>query len=209
MRFKEFLLLESGQPPGQHEVLSTGVHTAMNYAKSVLGDSFHDIYPNFKQNYIQIKKLAARGWALRREMPVVEAEQVAFLSKVLNTGHFSNEEAVKLMAQKLGIRERVRASHEHQRLSKLHPIQKQLYLDKVIPPIAQYGVDSAMKFFRSAELVIGAKERKIIDGHHRWLGAALLDCEMVLPCLYVNLYSEKLLPLTINFGMYMGNQPNL
>jgi hypothetical protein len=89
----------------------------------------------------------------------------------------------------------------------LTPIQDQIYFDKGLGTIAKNGVDGTIKLLNSKTLIVSSDNR-IIDGHHRFLSAILLDRNMKLNVIKINLPLIKLLPLAVAYGDSIGNKRN-
>ncbi len=89
----------------------------------------------------------------------------------------------------------------------LKPIQQQIYFDKAVEGIAQFGADVSKKFYQ-ATFFIASNDGYIIDGHHRFLGATLIDPKMKVKVLAIDLPIEKLLPMTKAYGDAIGKQGN-
>ena len=74
--------------------------------------------------------------------------------------------------------------------------------------MAKFGIESSKQFLASTVLVISSDYR-IIDGHHRFLSALILNPDMKLKCLEVDLPIKTLLPLARAYGDAKGNKRNL
>ena len=91
----------------------------------------------------------------------------------------------------------------------LRPIQKQIYLDKCLGAIARGGVENTRNFLVGENKnLICSTDNYIIDGHHRWLSAILIDPSIRLHVLSVDLPIKKLLPLALSYGDATGNRRN-
>ena len=56
------------------------------------------------------------------------------------------------------------------------PIQRQIYFDKSIRNVAQFGAEGTRGFSASkSNFYVISKDNRIIDGHHRYLSAVLVD----------------------------------
>lgn len=60
------------------------------------------------------------------------------------------------------------------------PSQRQIYADKSITRTAKAGVVGTLMFLKRNHLVI-TQDGFIVDGHHRWLSASLINESVILP----------------------------
>lgn len=230
----EALLEMGGQAAGSMEVASTPVEEAYEWAKEHWQSFNRDLdteIPNFKQNYKIAQTRANRGTAQRRDMPVITAAQAKLLQRRLQTGQIdrtrpfadttdpkdpfptglSGEQAREWL--KAGWKDSNRpddvtkATIRPTRVRKLKPIQKQIYVDKALGLTGKYGVKESVKFMKES-LTVASADNFIIDGHHRWLQATIIDPNIPLPVLKIQLPIGELLPLSAAYGDALGNKRN-
>ena len=87
------------------------------------------------------------------------------------------------------------------------PIQDQIYFDKGFKTISKNGVESTIDLLNSKTLIVSSDNR-IIDGHHRFLSALLINKNMKLNVIQIDLPLNKLLPLSLAYGDSIGNKRN-
>lgn len=103
-------------------------------------------------------------------------------------------------------------------VSKLKPIQEQIFFIKSIymaTPLGgkeeptKEGMDWLLKPNDKSPITIVSKDKFILDGHHRWLGAYLVDPNSKMKCCVINMNKNELLELTNKFTGAIGNKPNV
>ena len=228
----EVLLMEAGgQSAGKLEVTNTDVKTARKY----LEDSGFDVdkhIPDFDSNYKKAQKLAHMGSTRRRDMPVIMDTDVAKFQHRLKRGHidierpFSDEtdksnpfpegltgkEAESFLVR--GLRDasisddKVNVKSKKVKVSNLTPIQKQIYFDTAMNTMVQFGVKASISFISSKTFFITSADNYIIDGHHRYLQALIIEPNMAVNCLAIDLPIKELLPLSLAYGDAIGNARN-
>lgn len=200
------------------------------------GRNLDDEIPNFDKNYLIAQKAASGGKTLRKDMPVVDEKDVKHLQRVLSNGDidlrapFANKEDEKDPFPKgldrnskkakewltNGLKshdgssddDKVKAKIEMVTIKDLKPIQKQIYFDKSITAIAESGVENSIKFLSEKTTFVDSSDRRIIDGHHRFLSGLLIDPNMKVHALTIDLAISKLLPLILSFSDAVGNKRN-
>ena len=103
----------------------------------------------------------------------------------------------------------VKVSNEKIPVGNLKPIQAQIYFDKSIKKVSQDGVESSLNFLTSKNNnFVVSKDNRIIDGHHRFLSAVLVDPRINVTCLEIDLPINELLPMTLAYSDAIGNVRN-
>ena len=226
--YKKYLLIkEAGEPAGKLELRNTSIETIIQYI-----DRLGLNIPNLEQNLEIAHDLFGMGKTKRKDMPVIDDKDVKDFQMHLKDGFIdltdpwsdrtdpsdpfpqglNDKEAAKFMSN--GIRDKfkpddvVKTQLKLVAAKDLIPIQAQVYVDKSVGSMAKFGIESSKKFLESTILVISSDYR-IIDGHHRFLSALLLDPNMKLKCLEVDLPIKILLPLARAYSDAKGNQRNL
>lgn len=196
-----------------------------------------DYLPNFKKNYLFGQNLADKGMTVRKDMPVIDEKDVKVLQRRLKDGDLdvrapyaktdknspeafptglTGEDAAKWLKDGLpkydGAGNKtddvVKCAMVEVEAGKLVPIQKQIYFDKCFNENQiKNGLDSSIKFLKNTALIISSDDH-IIDGHHRWMEACIIDPKMKLKALQIDLPIATLLPLCLAYGDAVGNKRN-
>jgi len=232
-------ILEAGEAAGKLEIVKTDVKKARAFAEQAMKDSDRDLdkeLPGFDANYEKAKKLANLGKTQRKDMPVIEIEDVQAMQKKLAQGAIdvakpysddtknnnndpypsglSGKEAEAWM--KDGLKpfdgdakdDIVKAKMGKKSMGELKPIQKQIYFDKSLAATAEFGAKGTTAFLTTNSIMVVSADNYIIDGHHRWLSGNLIDSKMKVPALIIDLPIEDLLPLSLAYGDALGNERN-
>ena len=230
--FKSYLMENGGAAAGKLEVVTTSLEDAREYALSKLPTLDKDI-PDFDKNYVLAQKLSYKGHTKIKDMPVITSKDIDKFQKRLSKGKLdiikpfskdtvpsnpfpeglSGDKADKFL--KAGLKKNdgnerddvVKVTRDKISAKDLTPIQDQIYFDKGLGTIAKNGVNGTIKLLNSKVLIVSSDNR-IIDGHHRFLSAILLDRDMKLNVLKISLPLAKLLPLAVAYGDSIGNRRN-
>lgn len=224
-------LNHSGEDAGTMEVDQTSVQQAVVYAQKMLG-SLYDEIQNFPENYKLLKQLASKGHTMRRDMPVIKSDDVRDFQSRLASGKIdivspfaqttkpsdpfptglSGTQAEQWLTNGLqdgnSNDDRISVSIKTIEAKNLIPIQEQIYLDKCIDTIMNHGIAGSLKYLQQKSILIASSDNRIIDGHHRWASAILLDPNMSVHILSIDLPIKQLLPLALAYGDAIGNQRN-
>lgn len=221
------LLREAGEAAGSLELRNTPIETIVQYATK-LGLKI----PNLQVNLETAYDLFGMGKTKRKDMPVIDDKDVKDFQKHLSNGFIdltdpwsdrtnqddpfpqglTDKEATNFISN--GIRDTskpddvVKTQIRMVAARDLIPIQQQVYASKSLNSIAKGGIESTKQFLSTTILVISSDQR-IIDGHHRFLSALIIDPNMKLKCLEVDLPIKTLLPLARAYGDAKGNARNL
>lgn len=221
------LLKEDGEAAGKLELRNTPIEKTIQYIEGLGLD-----IPNLKEHLEIAYDLFEMGKTKRKDMPVIDDKDVKDFQMHLKDGFIdltdpwsdrtdpsdpfpqglNDKEAAKFMSN--GIRDKskpddvVKTQLKLVAAKDLIPIQAQVYVSKSVDSITKFGIESSKQFLASTVLVISSDYR-IIDGHHRFLSALILDPDMKLKCLEVDLPIKTLLPLARAYGDAKGNQRNL
>lgn len=223
---------KGGQAPGKLELTSMTYQDALAFCYERDFDVLKEI-PNFEENFRLAQKKAGMGWTRRKEMPVIDTEDVKKFQTRLEKGFLdirkpfssdaeldrnpfpeglSGEQAQKFLDR--GLRDGsksddvVPVSMTKKQAGSLKPIQKQIYFDKSMGATIENGIAKTLKFIQGSSIFIGSSDNFIIDGHHRFLTAVLLDPDMNVQFLEIDLPIDKLLPLSLSYGDAIGNKRN-
>lgn len=231
--YKLYEVNTGGQSAGKLEITKTSVDRAREYAESKVDDLDKQI-PDFDKNYKIAQDLAKLGSKERKDMPVVTSRDVKLFQKRLTDGHIdihkpyaditnpknpfpyglTNDMAEHWL--KAGLMDgdekddKIKVVEKKVKLSNLKPIQKTIYFDKSLNSIFDDGrtVESTKKFLTGKTFYITSSDGFILDGHHRYLTALLIDPSMKVNTLSIDLPIETLLPMMLAYGDAIGNKRN-
>jgi hypothetical protein len=145
------------------------------------GRSLDAELPHYSPNLLAARGMVGRYGTFRRaDMPVIER------------GDLHDLEA--LVASRGGkiTKSRIEAKNAK-------PMQRQIYVDRAIDGTAEHGVAEATRFLTSRPIVTDYRH-DIVDGHHRWLSAMLINPKLVLPHWRIELPIEELLSDLLAFS---------
>ena len=225
-----------GAKAGMMEITKTKVNLARQYGEKIMKDNGRELdkeIPFFDKNYIFAQKQAKQGFAKRKDMPVIDNKDIKLLQGRLKKGMIDiaapfadNEVPNDPFPQGLdtnlgkkwlegGLRDGVKDDDiVNVRITKLPvgkllPIQRQIYFDKSIRNVAQFGAEGTKGFSASkSNFYVISKDNRIIDGHHRYLSAVLVDPKINVTCLEIDLPINELLPMTLAYTDAIGNMRN-
>jgi len=169
---------------GKWELLETKVDLARQYTEEALYNrnniSVDEFYPEFNTHYLTAQTMAEGGHFSRREMPVLNEEDIPGIKALMNDRHVGTKyimmDAIDLI-----------------------PLQKQIYLDKVISNTVSSGIQKTKEFLKSKHIFI-SEEGDILDGHHRWLAAMLIDPEFQMKAFEIKEHELDALKDMIEFS---------
>ena len=223
------MIVEAGQAAGSLEIAKTSVDKAVEFVKKI---GLYDDIQDFEKNYLYTQKLANLGKTQRKNMPVIDDPDIKTFQKRLKLGTLdinkpfapetsdnnpwpeglSGWDAQEFV--KNGFKDGskkddvIGVSIRQVVVGKLKPIQKQIYLSKSAGQTKKSGVETTRKFLTSKTFFVASGDNFIIDGHHRWLSAILIDPNMKVNVLSIDLPINKLLPLANAYGDAIGNKRN-
>lgn len=228
----ESFLAEAGEEAGSMELVEITVNDAIEFCEERGFDVLEEI-PEFKDHFRIAQRMADTGWTKRRDMPVIEIDDVRRFQQRLESGNLdvtrpfspntdptnpfpeglSGEDAEEFLDA--GLRDGsesddpVPTKMDDVKAKNLNPIQKQIYFDKSMGATIENGIEGTTNFLTQDSYFIMSEDGFIIDGHHRWLSAMLINPDIQLQALVIDLPIEKLLPLSRSYGDAIGNQRNL
>lgn len=221
LSFIEFLIEKAGgASAGSHELVRTGSFRAYAFAKTQFkkeGNSINADMPEFTEHYEHAQTLAKQGHTKRKDMPVIATKQLKDFQRRLANGSLDirNPYAPKGSPYFTAGKEeydgqrdddKVKITSEVVQVSKLTPIQKQIYIDKSIRHVAD-DIKASTKFLSKAQLVVSS-DLRIIDGHHRWLTAMLIDPRFKIHVVKIDLQWKELLKIAMEYSDQKGNKRN-
>ena len=227
---------KGGASAGKLELIKTSFIKAKQYVEKKHPDfDIEKEIPNFQKNYEYAQKLAKGGFAQRKDMPVIDNRDIKLLQKRLKSGSidiarpFADNEVPddpfpqgldKTIGKKWvsgGLAKNdgnakddiVDVKIKQVAVGNLKPIQSQIYFDKSIKNVASFGAQGTKDFSASkSNFYVISSDNRIIDGHHRFLSAVLVDPKMKVTALEIDLPIKDLLPLTLSYTDAIGNTRN-
>jgi hypothetical protein len=227
---------KGGAAAGKLELIRTNFAKAKQYVEKMYPDfDIEKEIPNFKKNYEYAQTLAKGGFAQRKDMPVIDNRDIKLLQKRLRSGAidiarpFAKNDVPddpfpqgldKEMGKKWvsgGLAKNdgdakddiVDVKIKSVAVGNLKPIQSQIYFDKSIKNVAKHGAQGTKDFSASkSNFYVVSSDNRIIDGHHRFLSAVLVDPKIKVTALEIDLPIKDLLPLTLSYTDAIGNVRN-
>jgi len=232
------LIHESGKAAGKVEVAKTSLEKARNFTINMLtnaGKRIEDELPNFDVNYTNVHNQFKRGKTKRKDMPAIDSGDVKMFQHRLSNGYIditkphapttneknpfptglTGKQAENWLeaglkqndGAKTNDDDKISVKKNKVAVGELKPIQQQVYLDKTIHKIGRDSVKTARSFL-SKSIYIISSDNYIIDGHHRYLTAMIIDPTMQVNTISIDLPLNKLLPLATAYGDAIGNSRN-
>lgn len=222
------ILIEAGEAAGQYELHKVSLDQAVEYCKKMGVD-----VPNLELHLKLAQKLFGMfGKTQRADMPVIDEKDVRDFQAKIKNGYIDfndpfsdrtdpndpfpqgleDKDATNFMSN--GLRDknkpddRINVSTKRIKAKDLRPIQAQVYLDKSVKSLAKNGIEASRQFLSNSTLITSS-DNNIIDGHHRYLSALILDPDMEMKCLVVDVPIKILLPLATAYGDARGNERNV
>jgi hypothetical protein len=235
--FKKFLIekVGGGAEAGAYEIVSTPLPVAKQLVADVYLNNHtvapHRVMPNFDQNYLFAQRMASLGKTKRKDMPVIRRSDAFGLQRRLARGALdirapfakgtdehnpfpeglSGAQAQKFLTN--GFRDGkisddvVKFHADLKPAGSLKPIQQQIYLDKAITFGLRMHTDEFERMVANS-FMISSADNFIIDGHHRWLFALLVNPNIRMSTLVIDMPLNKLLKLLTAYGDAIGNKRN-
>jgi hypothetical protein len=99
---------------------------------------------------------------------------------------------------KLGVeKHNIKGKKNKIKVKKLAPGQKEIFLDEIISHLLKKEefVKKALKGKIKDDDILISKDNHVIDGHHRWASAFILNPDCKLKCTKINLELKKAIPI--------------
>jgi hypothetical protein len=236
--FEDYVLESNkgGAKKGSLEITKTPLEKARKFAIkefAKFGKILDEELPDHDVNYEHVKYRAMLGHTKRKDMPVILPSDMRALQQALKSGSLDVQkphsaetdpsdpfpeglkgaEAEAFFTNGLRIHDgskpddKVNVKKGSVEVNRLAPIQEQIYYDKSIDKLAKFGIKPSIKFNKSTIFLVSA-DMRILDGHHRYLSAMIMDPHMKVNVLMVEMPIDKLLPLVTAFGDARGNKRN-
>ena len=229
-----FIQEAGGSEAGKLEIHKTSLEDARAYGEAMAkkyGRDFDKELPNFDKNYILLQSLVKKGWTKRKDMPVIEPRDVKELQRRLEKGQIDVKapyvsakvqknpfpEGLKGKKAEAFLKRGIKDGSKNDDIIKikslsvavqdLKPIQKQVYLEKSLKNIMEFGAEGTAKFLVKGN-TIASNDNYIIDGHHRFAQALMIDPSIKLGVFQIDMPIEELLKFSLAYGDAIGNKRN-
>lgn len=177
--------LQELRNPKLMDVDKTPLADAQTFALDEIPD-LYKIIPNFDKNYAKLQKEVMKGKYKRKQMPVIRSDDYSNFQEYLLSKGIKNK-IQKLVADNI------------------NPSQRQIYLAQIIKNIKKNGFNNTMDWITNKSLFIVSKDGFIIDGHHRFATAILLNPLTKVRGLVVDLNQAELLKIALHFSDKVAN----
>ena len=213
-------------------VASVNLAKARDYASAKFSNadkSLDGVIPDFDKNYKNLQKACNSALDIPRiDMPVIEPTDMKKFTKKLALGHIDifRPYAVSKFADRfphgldkgsgknwvtLGMQDgeikddTLKGKWTKISANKLKPTQSQIWLEKLVDNIIEYGVPRSGSPITKAS-VIASQEGYILDGHHRYGQAMLANPSLKLSAQWIPLGIKTLLAMGRSYGNAIGNK---
>jgi len=233
MRFNNYLTEEKTP---KLNIARVPLKEARMYAESEFekaGKNLDKIIPNFDKNYEFLQTQMKKALDIPRlKMPVIEPRDMKKFESDIEKGRIDifkplvgnkekwAPESWKPMSPKqgknwikLGIKDGdpnddvIDAKIVGIQGKKLLPLQSQIWFDKTVAYLLEYGEPTGTSPVLTTTIII-SKENYILDGHHRYSQVMLFDPTLKMKALHIPLDIQLLLKITRTYGAAIGNTPN-
>ena len=199
-QFSSYLKLvespQGGKSPGRLDITKITFVEALQFATDTFtkhGKILEKVLPNFKNNFLAAQQKIKLGNTKRKDMPVIRQKDIKALQHILLKG------GISLNKEYDHDKKKIHFSLQRVPVNSLVPIQDQVFFDKVINAEAIETRSETLTFLRNTIFVVSSDHR-IVDGHHRFLSAMLIDPNLRVPVLAVDLPISELLPMMLKFS---------
>jgi len=201
-----------------------------------MGLNMRDFIPHFRENYQSLQNECLLAIEVPRiDMPVIDPDDLLQFSQKLMGGSLDvfepyaigegvyspndliNDTPQALQFLQLGFEDGqleddvVTAKITHTRVGLMRPTQSQIWLDKLIYNIIEWGEPSSKGAYNSKSKILRStiaisQEGYILDGHHRYGQIALVNPTLKMQTLYIALPIRILLEIARPYGNAIGNE---
>lgn len=210
-------------------VKTTPLKAARAYAEQEFekkGRDLDEVLPDFDRNYVRLQKRLKGALEIPRiGMPVIEPSDMALFNKRLNSGavdvfapyakgklytpsSLSKDEGEEWV--ELGFKDGDKSDDVIKGklggfpVGKMKPTQSQIWFDKIVKLILQYGPAKSGSPILSQTVIVSG-DNYILDGHHRYAQAMIADPSLKMRALRIPLPIELLLKVGKTYGESIGN----
>ena len=216
----------------KYNVASLNLAKARDYAEGEFlnaGKTLDEVIPEFDKNYMNLQKACNSALDIPRiEMPVIEPKDMKLFTKQLALGRidifrpYKVDNFIKRFPRDLDKKhgkewvtlgtkdgdktdDIIKGKWTSIPAKKLKPTQSQIWLEKLVGNIIEFGVPLDGSPITKAS-VIASQEGYILDGHHRYGQAMLANPPLKLSALWIPLDIKTLLAMGRSYGNAIGNR---
>ena len=216
----------------KYNVASLNLAKARDYAASEFknaGKTLDEVIPEFDKNYMNLQKACNSALDIPRiDMPVIEPSDMKTFVQALGMGRidifrpFKVDNFIKRFPKDLDKKQGkewitlgtqdgnkkddvIKGKWTSISANKLKPTQSQIWLEKLVGNIIEFGVPQDGSPITKAS-VISSQEGYILDGHHRYGQAMLANPTLKLSALWIPLDIKTLLAMGRSYGNAIGNR---
>jgi hypothetical protein len=213
-------------------VASVNLTKAREYAEAEFSNvdkSLDEVIPEFDKNYKRLQGACNSALDIPRiDMPVIEPTDMKKFTKQLALGRidifrpFKVDNFIKRFPKDLdknqgkewvtlGMQDGdkkddiIKGKWTKISAIKLKPTQSQIWLEKLVTNIIEFGVPQSGSPITKAS-VIASQEGYILDGHHRYGQAMIANPTLKLSALWIPLDIKTLLAMGRSYGNAIGNR---
>jgi len=232
MKFNEAVKVGASHTAGKYDFGKMSYQEVVTYLNSVGMDIEKEII-NFKQNWQLANRKVKKGWTKRKDMPVVNTVDTPRFKKDIEAGRidhkkpfapgtdqknlfpdmFTAASAGKFLMRGLkdgSIKDdQIKVIRTKMKVKDITPIQSQIYLDIAMRVAKDEGIATRKSNIENRSVSVVSKSGHLIDGHHRYLSAMLIDPDIMTHVLMIDLPIRKLIDMAMSFGFAIGNKRNL
>jgi hypothetical protein len=231
IKLKDLILEKKKYTSKDLELANLDARDALEYVKSQnIPTKPGMVFTDFLKNFTIAKMKCNIGVRERYDMPVIDTKDVYQLQYKLLNGHLDINDPYSISTDpknpfpqglkgkdaKLfltaGLRDNsvsddiIKCKMAQIPAIKLKPIQRQIHFDKSIYMIKNAtNIDSFIK----NNILVCTSDNFILDGHHRFLTALLINPKIQLKVLKVDLSADVLVPLSLSYSDSLGHNRNV
>jgi len=216
----------------KYNVASLNLDKARHYADGEFKNAektLDEVIPGFDKNYMNLQKACNSALDIPRiDMPVIEPRDMKTFTKALAMGRidifrpYKVDNFIKRFPKDLDKKQGkewitlgtqdgnkkddvIKGKWTSISANKLKPTQSQIWLEKLVGNIIEFGVPQDGSPITKAS-VISSQEGYILDGHHRYGQAMLANPTLKLSALWIPLDIKTLLAMGRSYGNAIGNR---
>ena len=172
-----------GEKAGEFDIFSIPLKKGYSQFSKYISDS----YETFVAKLDNLKSIVTKnGKYERNEMPVIAATDITKLKNYL-----TKKEIPFTITKEI--------------INSLKPFQKQIYFHKIIKGLNDFS--NTFKFIED-KFFITNKDNFLLDGHHRWAIAMMINPKKEVNVISLNTPKEQTFKILNDFTAFIGNEHN-